>query len=1283
MKRKLLTLSLALLMVTVIFAGCMGALEFDVNFISDGEIIHTISTTGDETIKMPENPVKEGYTFDGWYWDKDTWQRPFTASSLLNEPLNGDMSVYAKWTPKDLENESFEVSFNTMGGSDVNGQIVKYNGFVSEPAEPTKNGYIFAGWYKDADLQGKWDFLTDKVTGKTTIYAKWVSANDNEGAEIISADGFEMDGSTLKMTVPYEKENVAVSALIKVSPSATYMVSKDIEGNEAIPTGTVTLNEGKNVFYILVTSGSGSNKSQYTVEITREKAPPYVITLNTNGGEVEGENFVLVEVGNELTALPAPTKEGYRFDGWMLSNEIIALPYKPSEDIELTASWTRTVTVTLELNGGTVSGESVIIVGIDEAINTLPTPIKEGYRFDGWTLNGELLSLPYTPSESISVFALWTKQAKITLDPNGGELEEDTALVEIGQSVDALPTPIRQGYRFDGWALNGEIVAFPYSPNEDVTLSAVWTEVIAITLDSNGGTLENGQENIIYIEVNKAIGTLPTPQKYGYSFLGWFEDGNEKWEIETRTRAEYDMEAVALWSPLDFLVTVEFKVEEGQTLDYTETFIEVLVGDKICDAVSSLPTASRDGFKFKGWQDEAGNLVTITTRIEGELVLSPIWERIVYCLDGTENHVWNAWLETTEATCTEAGKMARMCGVCGHIEYKVTQKAYGHDFVVQKNDSFYTKTVCKNCETVKIIESENITFECFETPIIEGDCWGAGNGNNLIDGDFTNKNVAGKGTGSITVTLNAKEATYIDFFTVTGDGSASYTVTVTYADGTASTLGVGSFEADGATKAFTVKAEIIKVVIYMETPSKGEDYWQEVGAFVDKEVDGTHAFNETISIGDGGEVSLIRDCVFCDLIITQVLKNITYDNFHTPGVDGDYYYGSSGPISLIDGDFVSQSIAGKGTGTITVTLNAKNATYIDIFTVTGAGSAAYTVTVTYADGTARTLGMGTFGCTKAFRIEAEITKVIIYMEASSNGADLWKELGAFVIPKTVCEFHTFTELGFNHQGFALEMAPTCTEKGYIGKECIDCGVQVLEYLDETGHSWGTWGIEGDCQSGATKTRWCQNGNCYKSEEIIVEAGEHIEPEYQGAKAPTLEEEGTTGTLVCTSCGETIMEAKVISKLVNVASGSTVTTDSDFWCTSPSTCLNKIVDGDRETALASDPRCSTVNDTITFAQANEIKQVILVVNGMGVASDGQTVSEITTNDYTISFVLYDESGNAVYASEKIATLGLQELIVNIPEGISAKSIQITRFSKAYVTTNYLWEVEVISGGEIVE
>ncbi|MBR2296294.1 MAG: leucine-rich repeat protein, partial [Clostridia bacterium] len=163
---------LSLLIFVIIFTGC-GGVEISINFVVDGEVYKTVTTTGEETIKMPENPVKDGYVFDGWYWDNDTFQKPFTANSLLEQELMEDMTVYAKWVSEELAKSNHTVTFNSVGGSEVPSQTVKHSNLLTEPQAPTKGGYIFVGWYKLADYSEKWNFETDKVVKDITLYAKW------------------------------------------------------------------------------------------------------------------------------------------------------------------------------------------------------------------------------------------------------------------------------------------------------------------------------------------------------------------------------------------------------------------------------------------------------------------------------------------------------------------------------------------------------------------------------------------------------------------------------------------------------------------------------------------------------------------------------------------------------------------------------------------------------------------------------------------------------------------------------------------------------------------------------------------------------------------------------------------------------------------------------------------------------------------------------------------------------------------------------------------------------
>lgn len=85
-KRSLTIIVIALLCALVTafaLVGC-GKVDFKLDFIADGEVYDAISTNGKEAIKLPDNPKKDGYIFDGWYWDNEIWKKPFTANSLLD-----------------------------------------------------------------------------------------------------------------------------------------------------------------------------------------------------------------------------------------------------------------------------------------------------------------------------------------------------------------------------------------------------------------------------------------------------------------------------------------------------------------------------------------------------------------------------------------------------------------------------------------------------------------------------------------------------------------------------------------------------------------------------------------------------------------------------------------------------------------------------------------------------------------------------------------------------------------------------------------------------------------------------------------------------------------------------------------------------------------------------------------------------------------------------------------------------------------------------------------------
>ncbi|MGO5028390.1 S-layer homology domain-containing protein [Candidatus Agathobaculum pullicola] len=89
--------------------------------------------------------------------------------------------------------KKYTVTYNTNGGSAVGSATVSEGGKLTEPQAPTKDGYTFHGWYKDAAFTNGWNFDADTVTGDLTLYAKWAETAKTYG---ISGTVYEYGGTT-------------------------------------------------------------------------------------------------------------------------------------------------------------------------------------------------------------------------------------------------------------------------------------------------------------------------------------------------------------------------------------------------------------------------------------------------------------------------------------------------------------------------------------------------------------------------------------------------------------------------------------------------------------------------------------------------------------------------------------------------------------------------------------------------------------------------------------------------------------------------------------------------------------------------------------------------------------------------------------------------------------------------------------------------------------------------------------------------------------------------------
>ena len=134
---------------------------YTVTFVSDGETLSTQRVREGSTVEQPENPTKEGYSFDGWYLDGAVVAYDFTA------PVENDITLTARW----LANP---VTITLMEGQNISTYQTEYGATLNEETlnkviEAERPYETVTGWWIDSGYDTEYDFTT-VVTGDMTLY---------------------------------------------------------------------------------------------------------------------------------------------------------------------------------------------------------------------------------------------------------------------------------------------------------------------------------------------------------------------------------------------------------------------------------------------------------------------------------------------------------------------------------------------------------------------------------------------------------------------------------------------------------------------------------------------------------------------------------------------------------------------------------------------------------------------------------------------------------------------------------------------------------------------------------------------------------------------------------------------------------------------------------------------------------------------------------------------------------------------------------------------------------
>ena len=182
--------------------------EFTITFDTrGGSEVKPITIAEGATITLPRNPTKEGYIFDGWYLS-DEFIEKFNAT----QTISSNITVYARWKEDGNQDEkqSYTITFDTQGGSEVKSITIAEGETITLPSNPTKEGYIFDGWYLSDEFIEKFN-ATQTISSNITVYAKWREGGGNQDEKQTYTVTFDTQGgSEVKSITIAEGETITL-----------------------------------------------------------------------------------------------------------------------------------------------------------------------------------------------------------------------------------------------------------------------------------------------------------------------------------------------------------------------------------------------------------------------------------------------------------------------------------------------------------------------------------------------------------------------------------------------------------------------------------------------------------------------------------------------------------------------------------------------------------------------------------------------------------------------------------------------------------------------------------------------------------------------------------------------------------------------------------------------------------------------------------------------------------------------------------------------------------------
>lgn len=622
---------------------------------------------------------KAGYDFVGWYEQDAETAYDFDATMPAK-----DIELYARMTALPVT-----ITFISNGGSEVAAITQECDTQVTAPAEPTREGYTFQGWYTDEALTQEYTFDV-MPAHNLTLYAKWEINTYTVTFRYVDEKGNQIQADTTQ-SVQYQGAATVPSTAI-----AGYRFSRADGATQNITENTtVTLYyvsyltlldnyvsstdfDASNRTHVVTAEGYYQNltsvqREQYREMDSYSRFLPAVqalakADLETDiAGKVPPTNALLAnpDDGGAVAGITQPEANVVYVDMLrpdfraydMLSIPFLSTLFSNEEITGIAINGTPVTNYTNQFYLMYAVAEATIEVPegyatleeyLRDNMNTLTIRVLDGKRVTATVTGTTLGDVTYQTTYEIHFF---NHEHALRIDyklPDGTQAAESaTKMLGYGDPYE-VKSPEVTGYTAEAAAgtmgISDTVVTVTYVPN-----------AYTVTLDPAGGTLDG--EKTLTVWYGEAYGILPEPTKAGYQFTGWYDAAGSRVNASTVYAAASDTTLTAHWSVSAYTITY---VVDGVTV-YTATYD--------FGAAITPYTYTKEGYTISAWSPAVPatmpaenltvsatstvNTYTVTYQVNGETVHEdavPYGAEIkpyTYTLTGYTVGAWNEDIPAT------------------------------------------------------------------------------------------------------------------------------------------------------------------------------------------------------------------------------------------------------------------------------------------------------------------------------------------------------------------------------------------------------------------------------------------------------------------------------------------------------------------------------------------------------------------------------------------------------------------------------------------------------------